>query len=384
MKIRARPADETACAFYRIREPARVLAADGHDIELFDGKVFSHRQNPLGIWETHVPDVVVIQRPMARSTVEQAIPLCQAHGVAVVIEIDDDFRAIDSANAAFYNTHVRRNADYNANWLGKACAIADLVTCTTPALARRYGSHGRVAVIPNYIPAAWESIPSPVWDKPRVGWAGHLSTHPRDLSVLGHSLDVAIESGGGVFRAIGDDVQARLGIDDCRYESVDYVPMARYPFEVCALDVGLVPLVDSAFNRAKSALKATEYAALGVVPVMSPTPDNSRAQRDWGIGVLAPDARGWERWTADLLRDTVMRRELALAGRESVYRHATIERNAWRYLEAWDAAIANRRAATPHAKVIDDLPAQATASGLRPGRHAVALHSRHDSRRHTA
>lgn len=353
-----------------------MLAGEGHDVELFDGKVYSHRQNAFGQWVTDVPDVVVIQRPMGRTTAEEVIPLCQSHGVAVVVEIDDDFRALDTANVAFHNTHVRRSADYNSNWLARSCARADLVTCTTPAIARRYAAHGRSAIIPNYIPAAWEAIPQPRYGVPRVGWAGHLSTHPRDLEPIGHRLDATLAAGRGIFRAIGDArVQRVLRIPDSRWECTEWVPIERYPFEVCALDIGLVPLVDTAFNHAKSALKATEYAALGVVPIMSPTPDNRRLRTELGIGVLARDSAEWALGVADLLRDPARRHDLAAAGRESVYHHATIEQNAWRYLEAWETAIKNRKRATPHLKGAHNEGSK--ASGVRPGREAPALSAGH-------
>lgn len=50
------------------------------------------------------------------------------------------------------------NREQNGKWLGVAWERADLVTCSTPALAERYGKHGRVAILPNYVPASYLEI----------------------------------------------------------------------------------------------------------------------------------------------------------------------------------------------------------------------------------
>ena len=61
-----------------------------------------------------------------------------------------------------------------------------------------------------------------------------------------------------------------------------------YTSSVAELGVGLVPLLDSAFNRAKSWLKGLEYAALGVPFVASPTPEYVKLA-GLGAGLLADD-----------------------------------------------------------------------------------------------
>ena len=352
MKVRLRPADASACAFYRVNEPVRVLKETTDlDIEVFDGRVWGGAvRNGLGVWvEEQPPDVVVIQRPVARHSAEVLIPQCQAHGVAVVVELDDDFTAISGRNMAFHNTHQRRSADYNVQWLKKAAAVADLVTCTTPAVGQRYARDHHV-VIPNYISGLWRDIPH-AGDGHTVGWAGSMSVHPDDLFELGPRLDATLARAGGVFHAIGDEMVCRaLKIDPSRRRLTDWVSdpdylRKGYPEALAKLDIGLVPLVESAFNRAKSALKMMEYAALGVVPIVSPTPDNTRIRTDYGIGLLADTPRAWCAHIRRLLTSESERRELSAAGRAAVYDHLTIEGNAWRYAEAWEQAVRNRKQA---------------------------------------
>lgn len=327
MRVALQPADTGGCGFYRIREPHRVLAAAGHDVHLID--------------EPAVPegtDVVVIQRPLHRVFVERTIPTLREHGVAVVVEIDDDFSAIQRDNVSWARTHPARSPDRNVHWLGKACAAADLVTCTTPALARRYGG-GRAVVLPNYVPESYLTIPRPEHDGVRVGWAGWSGTHPGDLEVLGDAVARAKRRAEFEFVALGgSDTLDKLGVEG---EYRPWADLEDYPAELARLDVGLVPLADNAFNRAKSALKLMEYAALGVLPIVSPTPDNER-MRGHLVGLVL-SARKPADWQSRIL-NAVRPHDEARTALRSAMSAWTYEANAWRWLEAWESAIARRAA----------------------------------------
>jgi glycosyltransferase involved in cell wall biosynthesis len=372
VKVRVRPVDDSACAYYRVNEPVRVLRETTDlDVETFDGRVWAGSyRDALGVMkQEQPPDVVVIQRPVSRHTAEVLIPDCQAHGVAVVVELDDDFTSISGRNMAFFNTHKQRNPDYNSEWLRKSCHVADLVTCTTPAIAARYAP-GHSVVISNYISKAWLDVPH-AGDGRTVGWAGSMSVHPDDLFVIGHGLDTTLERAGGLFHAIGDEMTCRaLRIDPSRRRLTDWVTAPDYlrkgyPTALAQLDIGLVPLQESAFNRAKSALKMMEYAALGVVPIVSPTPDNTRVRTDFGIGVLAESPRAWLGHIRRLLGSESERQEMSAAGRAAVYDHLTIEGNAWRYAEAWEQAVRNHKRTQG---AISGLRGKAESPGVRAGR----------------
>lgn len=329
MKVELLAADDGACGFYRMRLPA---AHAGVEATVSDGLKLGWKQTPRGIELVDAvsdADVVVLQRP-AKYELAAAVPLLQARGVAVVVDMDDDFTAIDPQNPAW--------GAGEALAINEACRMADLVTVTTPALAQRYAPHGRVAVLPNYVPASYLSV---VGTHDRIGWAGSVKTHPNDLQVTRGAVANALRTAGKRFHIIGDGERVRqnLGLDH-QPTITGIVPLEQYPREVATLAVGVVPLADTTFNRAKSALKLLEYAALGVAAVASPTPDNERLHAE-GAGVLAHRPRDWRRALTDLLAD---RDEVVERGRE-VARANTIERNAWRWAEAWATALVNRRSA---------------------------------------
>lgn len=363
MKVHVHPADDGGCGHYRCIWPAEALQADGHDVDLPPGELAVVWQDTASGRTTGeafalltagrvtsrvvgvVPpdcDVVVLQRPLQRELAD-VIPHLQAHGIAVVVEIDDDFAAIPPANVSFGSVHPRTNPDRNWQHLQRACGLADLVTCTTPALARRYGKHGRVRVLPNYVPASYLQVDRTPNVGVAVGWTGSVDTHPGDLETTGGAVArVVAQHPDSVFRVVGTGrgVRRRLGLH-ADVEACGWVEIDQYPHRIAELDVGIVPLQPSAFNQAKSALKMCEVAACGVPVVVSPTADNLRMHRA-GVGMVAERPRQWEAILRLLVRTPAMRDELAAKGRAVMADH-TIEGNAWRWWEAWADALKFRR-----------------------------------------
>ena len=86
-------------------------------------------------------------------------------------------------------------------------------------------------------------------------------------------------------------------LDHASIEHLDTVPIEDYPALLHNFDIGLVPLVDNRFNRAKSDLKVLELAASGIPAIASPcaysdTPAlQARSYADWmrHIGHLVAD-----------------------------------------------------------------------------------------------
>ena len=96
-------------------------------------------------------DVFVLQRP-ADENVLALIPSIQQAGIAVVVEVDDDLSCLPTTHPAHRILHPKLSPRSNWRNVEQACRIADLVTVSTPALAERYGKHGRVMVLENCIP----------------------------------------------------------------------------------------------------------------------------------------------------------------------------------------------------------------------------------------
>lgn len=380
MRVTVHPADDEACGFCRMVEPARVLADQGADVACTRTLAwrFAHGADgrPYQLVDQVDADVVVFQRPLSRVKYDM-VRCLQRAGVAVVVELDDDFGNVHPRNAAWAAAHPEWMTEAEATerrvpavetltrgplrwvrapgvlawssnvWLRKACAAADLVTVTTPALAERYAPHGRVAVLPNLVPASYLEVVASAHDGVTVGWGGSVNTHPDDLEVTGGGVAAAVAESGARFHVIGTGVgvRAALGLAD-EPTATGWVELADWPHALAGLDVGVVPLAATKFNEAKSALKMLEMAAVAVPCVAAPTPDNLRLAADLGEGqhpILAATPDAWHAAVRFLATDHERRAEIGGALREAAARH-TYEAHAGRWWDAWTRALDNRRA----------------------------------------
>ena len=350
VKIILYPADEGGCAYVRCEQPLRTSGVDGEirmSVEMVGKGLREHRGTTVlreRIVEHVVApvdaDVVVFQRPPHRDT-PTLIEQFQRQGVAVVVDVDDDFHAIHPHNGAYPLYSGQLSPEVSGRHMARCCAIADLVTVSTPALAERYGAHGRVQVLENCVPAAILDYPSHS-DGHTMGWPGRVASHPGDLEITHGGVGEAL--GDWRFHVIGEaaGVRERLHLPCEPTETPWIASVEDYHRELGSLTVGIVPLGDTAFNRSKSFLKGIEMAGAGVPFVASPRAEYQKL----GIGLLANDrSRNWRSALRDLTRDESLRCEMSEQGREAVRLQHTFETEGWRWGEAWSLAVANRHGA---------------------------------------
>lgn len=352
MKVIAYPADQGGCGFYRLIAACRQLIAQGAEVDYVVDNDPEDRQLQA-LWRTEgdgtitvvdvvAPDadVVVLQRPL-HDKFAGAIPILQAKGVRVVVEIDDDFEHISRRNVAWPMVQPHLSPARNRANLMRACELADLVTVSTPALAAVYGRHGRVRVVPNCVPAEYLLVRQESHDGVWIGWSGSTDTHPDDLQVTGNGVARAVAATGARVAVVGTGkgVRDRLGLREIPLAS-GWRTLIDYPEALAQFDVGIVPLESSLFNEAKSWLKGLEMAAVGVPFVATPT-EQYRALHAEGIGLLAESPRQWEGLVKRLVRDEDFRAEAAWQGRQRAERW-TIEANVDRWVDAWSAALSTR------------------------------------------
>jgi glycosyltransferase involved in cell wall biosynthesis len=253
--------------------------------------------------------------------------------------MDDDLTCIHPANPAFHMLHPTNPANALHSWQNTlaACEAATLVTTSTDALIKRYARRTPGRVLRNAVPERYLQVPHE--DSDVVGWAGSVHSHPTDLQAMGSAVAQLLQ-GGYRFKVAGPlaGVHAALGVSSRRdIETTNEIrDIEAWPLAVNTLGIGVAPLADSKFNAAKSWLKPLEYAAVGVPCIMSPRAEYQRLAKE-GVGLVAEKSQDWIRKLLTLIRDPIMRNELSERGRLVAEQH-TIEKNAWRWLEAWTEA----------------------------------------------
>jgi hypothetical protein len=118
------------------------------------------------------------------------------------------------------------------------------------------------------------------------------------------------------------------------YEHHGSVPAAEYPALLSRLgiDIGLAPLHDTTFNRAKSDIKYLEYSAIGAVTIASPVaPYLSSIRKERGMLVRPNNMDGWSRAINVAVGDPHLRQRLGAAARDWVRRERSIQATAGRW-----------------------------------------------------
>lgn len=238
----------------RIRSfwPAERLKASGHDAT-------------ASVFYPDFAEVVVIHRPIGRDTLDR-VKAYKAEGSTVFIDEDDDLNAIPFWQS-FWPPREELLPAHD-----EAISEADGLVVTTKTLGDVYGPLAKKThIIPNRLPGWVSKVKVPRKDNEvRVGWQGITFTHGRDLKWLQPVAEEMVR--GATFETIGDPRALRLLQVQGRWWPFETTGEDLYR-RMSRVDIGIVPLVDDALNRSKSALKALEYGTLGKPVVVRDLPE---------------------------------------------------------------------------------------------------------------
>ena len=170
-------------------------------------------------------------------------------------------------------------------------------------------------------------------DKLTVGWIGHGKGHFKagNFAVLKNVL-IKLFDAGILFRfviAVSQNYQPLheffsntpfevVFVDEADWLREDTAPKL---IQAYAFDVGVMPLTDTSFNRAKCAFKALEYLACGVPVVASPVGEANYVIKNNENGFFANSADEWVFALGRLLKDASLRERLGRQGQQLVRDH---------------------------------------------------------------
>ncbi len=306
-------------------------------------------------------DVVVLHRPAWLPGDElKAVAwrdLLHARGKVLVIDYDDDLLSVEILE------RIRITGDEELNKRSDArlelerqtrifaLRLADGVTVSTPHLANvcRQYTDKPVIVVPNAIDlprfrAGLEGYTRRL-ASPTIGWAGG-NRPDRDAEQLAIAWGRLAEQFPDVtFVVAGYPLPALINAVPMR--RLVYLPMLPLPIYACnyaEIDIACCPLADEPFNRAKSPIKAMEFAASGAAVVASPTVYGDFIT-DGEDGLIAATADEWERQITRLVKFRGRREALAMMLRNKVERDHTLAANVGSWPKAWAAILAQFDAA---------------------------------------
>jgi glycosyltransferase involved in cell wall biosynthesis len=343
-RVHAWLADTAGCGYYRGILPHRIL-------DTLDGwATTAATQLPE---EPDTLDIIWSQRitrPEPSETVRRIIDYGPGRPL-LVIDCDDALDLIPTSSLTAHAFYRGPTADGELERWATNLRHADIVTASTVALAHHLTELlgiAEVLVVPNFIDARAADEPlHPILGHPfpfTIGYQGS-DTHYEDvgpldyalrqlhkrhpdigLQLIGHNWTVPLARRSDPTWGRGDFPLGRLPAvwswpaDRLAHTSwfADIVELYQV---VKGFDVGLAPLVDSPFNRAKSPIKLLEYSLLGVPWVASPVgpylqwvedvTDTGNPEDAGGLFASSPD--DWLHALETLYANPDLRRDLAAA-----------------------------------------------------------------------
>lgn len=304
---------------YRAYQPMGVLARRGHELTV--NRPGERRFDPASLLAS---DVVHIHR-YADPEMLEMVQRARAAGVGVVWDNDDDITSIPRSNPHYRRLGGPANSARVRQAIGRMVASVDVVTTPSEALADQYRAAGAadVRVLENFLPPEFGSAKPVKHDGVVIAWLAGLE-HQADYQQLRlketfeHLLDAHPDVR---FMSIG----LGLGLPAERYEHlplVDFLDLAR---TLARADVGVAPLADIPWNRARSNIKLKEYAAAGLPWLASPVGPYLGLGEQQGGRLVADD--DWSGALDELIVNARARRKLAKraakwAKGQAVERHA--------------------------------------------------------------
>ena len=261
------PGDGTS--WWRFEQPFQKLFKTSNAL---DSIAPTYDYNPKKFkrnWHTlHAYDLIIMQRPYSPEAFS-LIEIIKDLGIKLWVDYDDDLINVPLANPA-----AKVYADpANKQSLAKIIKNADLVTVSTRCLKQLYGQVNKnTQVIPN----AWEDTLIPLQDEKIekrekiVAWRGSR-THDEDLMEYLPTLSkIAQKYTDWKFMFLGKPYfQVENMMPAKNTVIIESIPLPRY-FKFMNnmnVPVGIVPLKDRAFNRAKSNISWLEFTAAGAATV---------------------------------------------------------------------------------------------------------------------
>lgn len=281
--LQASPYDfKGGCWFYRVLMPYEALKARGHEVEM---AVASPTVDEGLI---RFPDVAVFRGTYSFDPIN-LIKRFKERDTRVVYDVDDDYLTVNPSNPFHSASQSVKNQYVNL------IKMADVVTVTNKILKERIEKFNKnIVIVPNALNFLRFGERIGKNDKLKIGYTG-ASSHWEDIAIVidvladlqkKYDFEFYLQGMCGTpligeiytYKVINRDgiepekrayyksaIDAYDKLKKMRYVHIPFYPPELYPEILRNLnfDIGIAPLKDNVFNRAKSPIKFYEYVATG-------------------------------------------------------------------------------------------------------------------------
>jgi O-antigen biosynthesis protein len=320
---------------YRCLLPYQELARQEKDIEVVS---FSPSLADLDLgWDA------CILSELDSAFGEIFISECHKRNISTIFDIDDDFFSLLPSFDVYGDFYKRGYAEPTdkLRFLMRNLRLADVVTVTTDVLKSVYlPLNKNILVVPNQV-AGWEWTETTRFNKPPneiwIGWQGTYN-HWDDFMVVNKVLT----------RILGENPNLKLliaGFPEVMHQFPASVrpQIIAIPFsddlnifsKLCrSSDIGIAPLYDCAFNKAKSDLKILQYGIASLCCVASPI-SYGKTIIHGETGLLAETSDDWYQAINSLINNETQRKSFGTALNHYVKTNRMLENN----IDKWKSVL---------------------------------------------
>ena len=258
--------DETGDSYYRMRWPARDLAAqrpnwrvvnlDCRSLERYE---MAEHADLLVLYQCQDYDLLPI------------ITRRRAAGRKTIVEYNDNFYSPPPSSPVAdawaspllwesYETMIRHSDALIVTGEGLRRLFDGRFDCETVAL------ENHLPEPPRPFSEIWSDPSDTIW----LGWGGSIGHAPDLLAILPALRDLLAEIPRLRLKVMGNtSLPSYFAISPDRYAFVPWGTMAEYYRFWEGVHLGFAPLLDSPYNRCRSDVKAVEISASGALPILS-------------------------------------------------------------------------------------------------------------------
>jgi O-antigen biosynthesis protein len=295
-------------------------------------------------------DVVIWQPVYYEQSMEFFNEMRQKYGKYTIVETDDDLIDVPAWNEAFHSFNPN---SYHRKIALECMSMADGMIVSTPHLQNLYGKFNtNIHVVENSLDfkgdsgfVGWDKVSPKKHKGTRIGWIGGRS-HFNDLMMVAPVLseflmrrpDVDLYLVNSALRESCVALGRKYPFDGLKnvYVAERSVHINRYAQFAAhfGFDIGIAPLIDCNFNRAKSNLRWLEYSALGIPTIATDISHFSQTIRKGEDGILIPgnDLNQWDTALNALVDSRSLRENMGRMANKRVKRDFNVARNAAKYI----------------------------------------------------
>jgi len=366
-------APHSGCAWWRIRQPAWMIQKLGlAEVRIFDISSFTPEgMNDLLGWG----EVLVLQSAMGIGTVAAATKFKEG-GKVVLGDYDDLSFALSPFNPAYKTLGLKEvkvkmtdtgetkqlfkdgegGFNLKANYF-RYKSLQDLlstyhgVTTTTKFIKDEYSQYNKnIYILPNSIDFnLFKPFPKKDTGQIRIGWMASDS-HYSEIWMIKRIMRKILDKYKSKvkFVLLGNLTEMAMQFTKEEFERHNFIGLSIYPVKAATLnlDIGLCPLnVEDpyvyTFNRAKSALKWSEYSALRIPTVCSKI-EAYDCVEDGVTGMVADNEKEFFDKLCELIDDAGLRDKMTQNAFDYNYENYNLEKNVVLWIDAYEQAMEER------------------------------------------